>query len=62
MGSNLLLAFGAALVGFRLGNTAKKDGFLAAGANLAATALTGYAVYRIMYPVTEQLVKRTLGE
>lgn len=62
MGQNMIIALGAALVGFNLGKTAKSKGFLAAAGSLATTALTGYAVYRVMFPVTQQLIAKTLGE
>lgn len=53
MRENLLLAVGAALVGFNLGKTARTKGFVAAGGSLAAQAITGYAVYRVMAKIMQ---------
>jgi hypothetical protein len=62
MGSNALLALGAALVGFNLGKTARKKGFVAAGGAIALQALTGFAVYRVMSTVYQNTLAQTIGE
>lgn len=62
MGKSVMIALGAVLAGYNLGKTARSKGFLSAAGSLAATALTGYAMYQVMMPVTQNLINKTLGE